>query len=505
MSVPTLAPFATKNGTTRSVAGLLGVASADETRPDLTTAQVGAGFCSRPIVMACPGCDSQGTLSHQPHTIYQPCGTRRADRCPACSELYSRQAFHAVKKGAAAAISEGVEGFVFATFTPPGADFFGSLQHTFDSAYWKTVTTGKKATGLPKQCHPFGQKCPGCGEKVRCGKRHRPGDGTAGAPIHPQCFRYSRAARWQQATGKLWSRTMDELRRLGVVPIYSKTAEPQARGLMHFHAIFQGGPEVAEIIQRVSSSVRLRDDATGELVPVLTYRTGPKRGQALPAPYYQRGPKKGQPKAWAPSTSASTRWGKTDTKLIGPELPGDDEDAKPTALANRVAYLVKYATKSAATTQEFAPQGSLLAKHYARMREAGRVCRHVACAVALEAWRRDLVEQPELLTRDRPRCRRAVQVGEQWGYAGHFLTISRQWGWSLGAERASQRDHAREVAGLPPWAPALLSPHAWAYSGQGFDAGHENIRVAVLEANREAVTARRAPFVLLASGTDPPT
>ncbi|MGH3430434.1 MAG: replication initiator, partial [Mycobacteriales bacterium] len=64
-----------------------------------------------------------------------------------------------------------------------------------------------------------------------------------GHPLCAQCYDYSGHVVWNFHAGKLWSRTVDRLRRYtthaGAKLRYAKVAEFQRRGTVHFHAIIR--------------------------------------------------------------------------------------------------------------------------------------------------------------------------------------------------------------------------------------------------------------------------
>jgi replication initiator protein RepSA len=96
-----------------------------------------------------------------------------------------------------------------------------------------------------------GEVCPH-GVEVSCRVRHAQDDPALGTPLCAQCFDYVGAVLWNAHTGRLWHRFTDDVRRVtlpelsGLSPkefaasvrvSFSKVAEYQRRGLVHFHAV----------------------------------------------------------------------------------------------------------------------------------------------------------------------------------------------------------------------------------------------------------------------------
>jgi hypothetical protein len=88
------------------------------------------------------------------------------------------------------------------------------------------------------------------GRRLSCGKRHAEADSCLGRPLCPDCYDYDAAVVWNAHAPELWRRTTIAIRRrlarlargrqLGKLQLpYAKVAEFQARGLVHFHAIFR--------------------------------------------------------------------------------------------------------------------------------------------------------------------------------------------------------------------------------------------------------------------------
>jgi hypothetical protein len=125
---------------------------------------------------------------------------------------------------------------VFATFTAPS---FGPVHH-------RVVGADRRAD----RCHPYGSP--------PCKVRHEVDDPALGQPLDPLSYDYEGAVIWNALATRLWARTVQlvnrQVARLLGIPqrdwsrsgrvSVAKVAEFQARGLVHFHAIFRlDGPE----------------------------------------------------------------------------------------------------------------------------------------------------------------------------------------------------------------------------------------------------------------------
>lgn len=175
--------------------------------------------------------------------IYKNCGNRRASVCPSCSTTYRRDAYQLIRAGLTGGkgVPTTVAGHptVFATFTAPG---FGPV-HT-----QRTSKTGRQIPCRPRRDEEL---CPH-GVDLRCDRLHDDGDQALGLPLCLDCYDHAHQIVWNHFAGELWRRTRiatdRALRQVavgyGIDPdrvrlSYSKVAEMQRRGVMHFHAIIR--------------------------------------------------------------------------------------------------------------------------------------------------------------------------------------------------------------------------------------------------------------------------
>ena len=367
------------------------------------------------------------------------CGNRRETVCPACSQVYKRDARQLVRAGLAGGkgIPETITAHpcVFATLTAPS---FGPVH--------SRRMRGK--TVLP--CRPRrdakARRCPH-GRDISCPTRHLETDPRLGQPMCPHCYDYQAAVLFNACAADLWRRfttylprqlarllgiTQKNLRTLARIR-FVKVAEYQARGVVHFHAV-------------------IRLDAPGE-----DYQAPPPgiTAEALCDAI-----------ALAAAAAAlviehqdqAVRLGfgaQTDTRIIrrGHELPGTGQALNGVAVAN---YIAKYATKTLT-----APG---LPSH--RIRSDADIER-LRCSAH---YRRLITTAWQLGTR----CRAWAHM---LGYGGHFLTKSRRYSVTFGQLRAARTEHRR--AARPPDADrdawgrrldetvVLVLPVIWAYEGIG--------------------------------------
>jgi hypothetical protein len=251
----------------------------------------------------------------EPGRLLVACGNRRATRCPACSETYRADTYQLIRAGLVGGktISPTVADHprLFATFTAPS---FGPVHHHLPS---RTRPTGP--------CHPG-----------RCDQFHLAGDPAIGQALHPATYDYTGAVVWNSLATRLWARTMKLANRQAATllnvrhrdwPVTgrvsgAKVAEYQARGLVHFHAIFRLDGPTPDASPPVGATVELLRDS---ITHAATHAT-----VAVPScPELCGRP----PIAWG---------NQVDLRIVG----ADDNEGtvKDTQVAG---YIAKYATKGA--------------------------------------------------------------------------------------------------------------------------------------------------------------
>jgi hypothetical protein len=177
--------------------------------------------------------------------LHVACGNRRETVCPACSQVYKRDARQLVRAGLTG--GKGIPGTitahpcVFATLTAPS---FGPVH----------ARRMRGKTVLP--CRPRrdanARRCPH-GRDISCPTRHVEADPRLGQPMCPDCYDYESAVLFNAYAGDLWRRFITYLPRslarlAGVTQQtlhdqlsirFVKVAEYQARGVVHFHAVIR--------------------------------------------------------------------------------------------------------------------------------------------------------------------------------------------------------------------------------------------------------------------------
>ena len=374
------------------------------------------------------------------------CGNRREAVCPACSQVYKRDARQLVRAGLAGGkgIPDTITAHpcVFATLTAPS---FGPVH--------SRRMRGK--TVLP--CRPrrdaSARRCPH-GRDISCPTRHVETDPRLGQPMCGDCYDYESAVLFNAYAGDLWRRFVTYLprqlaRRLGITQKllralvrirFVKVAEYQARGVVHFHAVIRldaPGEDYQPPPPGIDADMLC--DAIGQAAALVTL-TVDHDGHA-----------------------ATLGFGaQTDTRIIrhGSQLPGTGQALDGQAVAN---YIAKYATKTLTApglpSQRLRCDGDLghlrCTAHYRRM--------------ITTAWQLGS-------TRPASRCRAWAHM---LGYGGHFLTKSRRYSVTFGQLRKARTDHRR--AARPPgsdrdaWGRALdettvlVLPTIWTYGGTGLN------------------------------------
>jgi hypothetical protein len=179
--------------------------------------------------------------------LYKPCGTRRESVCPACARTYRWDAYHLLATGlrGGKGVPESVAGHpaAFLTLTAPS---FGPVHTRPD----RTSRLGHSRSGLGP-CRPRRDRptCPH-GRPLWCGVVHGDEDPRTGTPFCLDCYRHAHQVAWNSFVPKLWSRTIDTVKRElarrsrahGGIPArlrYAKVAEFQARGVVHLHALLR--------------------------------------------------------------------------------------------------------------------------------------------------------------------------------------------------------------------------------------------------------------------------
>jgi hypothetical protein len=338
------------------------------------------------------------------------CGNRRASECPSCSRVYAADMFHLIKAGVTGGkgVPERVweNPLVFATVTAPS---FGHVHGMRDN--------GRQCRPRPKAKH--------CehGRPATCMAQHDAGDELLGQPLCWECYDYASHIVWQWWAPELWRRFNIAIKRtlahhLGIKESrlkqvacvqYSKVAEYQRRGLIHFHALVRlDGPKADDAFAPAP------DGVTAQLLAQVVEET--VRSVRFTAPPVFAGD---VPRVLAFGAQVDSRPVKVGHRTDDPDRPLDAEQV--------AGYLAKYSTKSATDTVD----GEASNLHLRRVQ-----------AVAAELA--TLVED-EWVGDRMPCALKELPYGllGKWhtalGFRGHFATKSRRYSVTLGALRRARR------------------------------------------------------------------
>jgi hypothetical protein len=419
------------------------------------------GYCSRPIRLA-GQVEAADPVTGEVHVTYSTehepdgtllvaCGNRRASRCPSCSEVYRRDAFHLVASGlrGGKGLPETVAAHprLFVTFTAPS---FGAVH----------ARRARGGTVYPCQPARLGDRC-AHGRRRACWHRHEQTDPRLGEPICPECYDTEGQALWNALAPELWRRTTITLRRLlarelglstdefaRVVRVaYVKVAEYQARGAVHFHAVFRlDGHDPAD----PATVVPPPEGATVELLADALREAAMRAWVVVPA--FDGAPER------------AARWGRQlDLHAIRPADQGETAELSAEAVAG---YIAKYATKATEGLGGAALDRRIRTRHEV---EALQVPEHVRRLVAA-CW--DLGGYREL------RPLRLRQWAHMLGFRGHFATKSRRYSTTFRELRHARVVHAArrrhgQAAWLDEWGRLLPEPDAvlvttWRFVGAGY-------------------------------------
>ena len=336
-------------------------------------------------------------------SVWVPCGTRREKLCPSCAAWYADDAFHLIRAGLDGDTSKGIDAAVaerprwFVTLTPPS---FGAVH--------------SRLTG------PGGRLRRPCA----CGEWHSEHDTRLGGAVDTGTYDYEAAVLWQAHAGQLWHRftiaLRRELARIGGLKVadlakavrlsYSKVAEYQRRGMIHFHAAIRlDGPAGPADAPPAWATKDVLADAARAAAAAVTVTTHRPDGEVLELAFGAQ----------------------LDLRDITAEAIGNENaEIRSSRLAS---YVAKYATKSTG-----AHDGSDRRVHSLEDIEALPVSAHHK-AMMRTAWELGGLEAyVELNLR---------KWAHMLGFRGHFLTKSRLWSTTL-TELRSIRSRYRLLEAL---------------------------------------------------------
>lgn len=375
---------------------------------DFAEAVSRVGFCQRPIRLAGHSASVDRATGEVLSTfssdetptgvLLTRCGNRRESACTSCSRVYARDTFEMIRcgleggKGVPGAVAENP--LVFVTVTAPS---FGAVHSTRGG----------------RMCHPRGSETCPHGRPLSCTQRHDKDDKVVGSPICHDCYDYLGHVVWQFHAPELWRRAVQDVSRqlaarLGV-PVsrvskfasrqYGRTAEMQARGAVHFHALFRlDGPAELGIGAACAVDVDVMVDAIHAAF-ARTRVVAPKTGDE--------------------DIERVLQWGRQiDVRVVREGCRTDDPDG-PITGEQVAAYLAKYSTKD---TSLSVPDG----EHARRLQ---RTCRDIHDLAILRAERRRAGEVLEIPVDSEERDHYALigKWANELGYRGHYSSKSRRY------------------------------------------------------------------------------
>ncbi|MGI8309235.1 replication initiator [Saccharopolyspora hattusasensis] len=347
--------------------------------------------CLRPVWLAgsWSAQRSDGTpVKEHSGQIAVACNNRRESVCPSCAARYAGDAYQLVKAGLSGGKGVPDEAArhlrLFVTLTGP----------SFGAVHTRTTTT----RGRVRRC--------------TCGEVHHQADTRIGSAVDPDSYDYAGAVLWNAHAGQLWHRFRIYLARLVAASLgikakdipatfrlsYSKVAEYQRRGLVHFHAVIRlDGPDGPGSTPPAGITAKMLD----EFIRLAVWKTSVE--------------------VEATDTYPATlvTWGRQ--VQIDPIAESASDDAAEVLADQRVAgYIAKYSTKGTGATEgtdnrirsEAQIDDLEVSGHHRRMIRT--------------AWRLGLRRWAHML-----------------GFGGHFLTKSKYYSTTFTALRGVRAEHQR--------------------------------------------------------------
>ncbi|RSM65009.1 hypothetical protein DMH04_50090 [Kibdelosporangium aridum] len=379
--------------------------------------------------------------------LYVACKNRRASQCPGCAATYRADMYQLIKAGMLG--GKGVPDTVvnhpslFVTLTAPS---FG-LVHTASKP-------GKQRPCTPRR---NAIRCPHGVVQV-CWLTHQPDDSHTGQPLCRDCYDYDHQAVWNLHAGELWRRTTISInrhlaahaKRLGVrVRLqYTKVAEYQARGAVHFHALcrldgYDPDDKDAILTPNPAITVEHLKSYIDSAVRTTTFTTAPHPRN-----------RDGWPIAWGEQLDIRT------VHLT----PSDMDDRGQLANTAVAGYLAKYATKATEVTGHMSKRLTAMSiqladedTHQNRQLQACWYLGQRPLHVTSVRQRKDWDETWGKLQR----------WAHMLGFGGHFATKSRRYSTTLTALRNVRRAYQ---LGQQPVELQLFDAPRRDHDGAGVDA-----------------------------------
>jgi len=346
---------------------------------------VAATKCSHPVTLV-PECVHLGNgdiFTGKP--IEKPCGSRLADRCEYCSQVYAADA-RSVFNGGVESDPVQESHFTFLTLTAPGSEVFGKTHQRVT----RTVGKDKAEKIIVLQCS--------------CKRRHRQDDAAIGTPIDPSTYRYDLATDFNKSASRLLAVTLQRLsRRHGEKLRYARVAEFQKRGLLHFHILIRGEVSPTQIAAVVKG---VRNEAGDWVVK--------------------------------PVQHGEWTWGEqVDVRVVS----SDDKGKVGYYLRKLISYSTKGANSEASGPTDHRARMQAAALKSCNCEKFAPDCR--------QGKRADVRRNRYYPEASEKFCRRCQLAFNGWGFRGHILAFSRTWGMTFKVVRQRRIDFARQAFGEP--------------------------------------------------------
>ena len=361
-----------------------------------TTQVKGAGDCSNPVGLRRRVTDTRtGEITSS--DFQKRCGTRIESKCASCSALYRGDAFQVIRSGLIDPQTKLPKLVTMVTLTAPGADRFG-----------KTHSRRLSQDGKARRCS--------------CRRYHNANDPLLGTPIDPSTYDYKAAASFNANASRLFAVTIQKLSRiLGRKLQVVRVVEFQTRGLVHIHALVLGPVTQKSLELVVRGGINLRS------------------GRNIAA-----------------ATSNGWTWGN--------ECKADVINAtKPERAIGYLVKVVKYALKDtgngACSHYDHGNKMSRAAEKDLKCDNSIFQCKHgvrrkigYVKSVDETTGKITVSKIPFAFVGSgtKSSCRRHRRAGEGWGFRGHVLAKSRNWGCTFREVRERRQKWAHGNKPQPP-------------------------------------------------------
>ena len=356
------------------------------------TPSSGVGACSNPVGLRRTTTDTR-TGSVASTDFQKRCGTRIESKCPSCSALYKGDAFQVIRSGLFDHVTKLPKLVTMVTLTAPGSDRFG-----------QTHSRHLDKSGNLKRC--------------ACRAYHNEGDYLIGSPLDPSTYDYEAAAAFNANASRLFAVTMQKLGRiLGRKLRVVRVVEFQSRGLVHIHALVLGPVTQRSLELVVRGGVNLR---TGRMIKAA----------------------KSNNWTWGEQCKADVITGNTPGKAIA-------------YLVKVVKYALKDTGSGSCTNHSHGDRMDEAAERGFDCAKSIYDCRLGHRLMTVEREHIDTTTGEVTRTRfpihfqghaTRLTCRRHRRAVQGWGFRGHVLAKSRNWGCTFREvrERRQQWAHAQK-------------------------------------------------------------